>query len=79
MSWDDFWRPIIFVALLSAIVASCQGCSNTDEKPSLPNVIKAIKDACETSGGVSEIEFDNQREETRVESGSCHPGKLYVR
>jgi hypothetical protein len=79
MDWSDFWRPIIFIALLSAVVASCSSCSGTDEKPTLPTVIKAIKDACEDSGGVSKIEFNNEGKQTRVDSGACHPGKIYVR
>lgn len=27
-----FWKPILFIAIVSAIVASCQGCSGTDIK-----------------------------------------------
>ncbi len=77
--WGMFWRPVLFLFLVAAIVSSCSGCAGNDPKPSLTQVIKAVKDACETSGGVSKIEFDNQGEETRVDSGSCHPGKIYVR
>jgi len=73
------WKGILFVFIVAAIVSHCSGCVGHNEKPTLTEVIKAVKDACETSGGVSKIEFDNQQDQTRVDSGSCHPGKIYVR
>lgn len=77
--WSGFWRGIFFLMIVAALVSSCSGCAGSQEKSNLTNVIKAIKDACETSGGVSKIEFDNQAKETKVDSASCHPGKIYVR
>jgi hypothetical protein len=68
--WDDFWRAIIFVALLSAVVASCS-CAMSDDKPTVIEVIGAIKDAC-GEGNVEELDFENKKEGPAVKSGSCY-------
>jgi hypothetical protein len=75
--WDDFWRPIIFVALVCAIVAGCTGCSLLgSEKMTDKEFIKALKDAgCD----IKAISRDTDRPDPAIDNATCHGTVRYVR
>jgi hypothetical protein len=57
MAWDDFWRPIIFIALICAIVASCQGCLSRQTKEA--KQVDDISDSCKYGLKMAEISQDD--------------------
>ena len=57
MDWSDFWRPIIFIVLICAIVASCQGCRRGQTKEA--KQVDDISDSCKYGLKMAEISQDD--------------------
>jgi hypothetical protein len=55
--WDDFWRAIIFIALVSAIVASCQGCVGGRSKEA--KQVDDMSDSCKHGLKMAEVSQDD--------------------
>lgn len=70
--WSGFWRSVLFIMFVAAVVSSC---SCTNNGLTVVEVIEAVKDACD--GGVKDIEFDN-KEEPKVKRGSCYQEKIII-
>ncbi len=77
--WDKFHKRWIYIVIV-LLIGGCVGCAMRGDKPTLIDVVDAVKEACDPNG-VSKIEFDNKSaEEPRVKSGVCQsPQVIQVR
>jgi hypothetical protein len=68
--WDDFWRVVIFVALIAALT-TCTSCALKGSES------ETIIDAAADAGcSLQTIKFDR---EGNIERIDCHPGLRVVR
>ena len=60
--WSMFWRPVIFVFLVAAIVVSCQGCTGSKTKEA-----KLVDDMAENCrNGMRSADVAKEDDESRV-------------
>lgn len=55
--WDEFWRSIIFVAFLCAVVACCTNCSSGRTKEA--KQVDDISDSCKYGLKMAEVSQDD--------------------
>lgn len=74
--WDDFWRAVIFVALVAALT-TCASCSFFGgEEMTDKEFIKSLKDAgCD----IKAISRDTDRTDPAIDNATCHDTVRYVR
>lgn len=57
MDWHEFWRPIIFIAVVSAMVVACQGCMGGRTKEA--KQVDDISDSCKHGLKMAEVSQDD--------------------
>jgi hypothetical protein len=55
--WDNFWRGVIFILVVAAIVASCTTCSSRQTKES--KQVDDISDSCKCGLKMAEVSVDD--------------------
>ena len=55
--WDDFWRSVIFIFLVAAIVSSCSGCVGGQTKEA--KQVDDISDSCKYGLKMAEVSQDD--------------------